>query len=177
MYIYPTSSGACYIDAITSSSSITDLALRTYHGGTYNAPIQTSSGGTITTFQIGGVERVRIDASGRFSVRGGSYQDINALGTVSTTQTLDFSTYNNWSMTLSGSITLANPTNLTAGQSGVIFITQDATGSRTVSFGSYWRFPGNVAPTLSSSASSVDAIVYTARTTTSITAQILYSIG
>jgi hypothetical protein len=44
------------------------------------------------------------------------------------TITPDFADSNNFSVTLGGNRTLANPTNLTAGQSGCIWITQDGTG-------------------------------------------------
>ena len=86
------------------------------------------------------------------------------------TITPDFSASNNFSVTLGGNRTLANPTNIVAGQSGVIFVSQDSTGSRTLSFGSYWDFPGGTAPTLTTTASAVDLIAYVVRTTSSIQA-------
>lgn len=89
------------------------------------------------------------------------------------TITPDFALANNFSVTLGGNRTLANPSNLTAGQSGCIFITQDGTGSRTLAFGSYWDFSGGTAPTLTTTASAVDLLVYTVRTTTSIQAQLI----
>ena len=84
------------------------------------------------------------------------------------TITPDFSVTNNYSVTLGGNRTLANPTNITAGQSGSIFVSQDATGSRTLAYGSYWDFAGGTAPTLSTAASAVDRIDYVVRTATSI---------
>jgi len=54
------------------------------------------------------------------------------------------------------------------GQSGSIFIVQDGTGSRTLSFGSQYDFAGGTAPTLSTGANAVDRIDYVVRTTTSI---------
>lgn len=92
---------------------------------------------------------------------------ISAL-TDGSTITPDFAVANNFSVTLGGNRTLANPTNLTAGQSGSIFITQDGTGSRTLAYGSYWDFAGGTAPTLTTTASAVDRIDYVVRTTTSI---------
>lgn len=85
-----------------------------------------------------------------------------------TTITPDFSASCNFTVTLGGNRTLANPTNLVAGQSGSIFIVQDGTGSRTLSWGSYWDFAGGTAPTLSTAASSVDRIDYIVRSSTSI---------
>ena len=54
--------------------------------------------------------------------------------------------------TLTGNTTFANPSNISAGQSGVLFITQDGTGSTTAAFGSYWDFSDGTAPTLSTGA-------------------------
>ena len=84
------------------------------------------------------------------------------------TITPDFALSNNFSVTLAGSRTVANPTNLVAGQSGSIFITQDGTGSRTLAWGSYWDFATGVAPTLSTTAGAVDRVDYIVRTSTSI---------
>ena len=97
---------------------------------------------------------------------------ISAL-TDGATITPDFAVANNFSVTLGGNRTLANPSNLTAGQSGAIFITQDGTGSRTLAFGTYWDFPAGTAPTLTTTASAVDLLVYTVRTTTSIHANLI----
>ena len=92
---------------------------------------------------------------------------ISAL-TDGSTITPDFAVANNFSVTLGGNRTLANPSNLTAGQAGSIFISQDGTGSRTLAYGSYYDFAGGTAPTLSTAASAVDRIDYVVRTSTSI---------
>jgi hypothetical protein len=84
------------------------------------------------------------------------------------TITPDFDDGNNFSVTLAGNRTLANPTNIAAGQSGSIFITQDGTGSRTLAWGSYWDFTTGTAPTLTTTAAAVDRIDYIVRTTGSI---------
>ena len=94
-------------------------------------------------------------------------------GTITTltdgaTVTPDFATSNNYTLTLGGNRTIANPTNLTAGQSGSIFLVQDTTGSRTAAWGSYWDFAGGVAPVLTTTASAVDRIDYVVRSTSSI---------
>ena len=97
---------------------------------------------------------------------------ITSFTSSSGTATPDFAAANNFSITLSENTTLANPSNLTAGQSGVIFITQDST-ARTLAFGSYWDFSGGTAPTISTGSGAVDALAYAVRTTTSIHAQLL----
>ena len=101
---------------------------------------------------------------------------VSAL-TYGATITPDFSASNNFSATLTGNTTLANPTNLTAGQSGVITITQDATGGRTMAFGSYWKFANGTAPTLSTSASAVDDLAYYVESSTRIVAKLIGAVA
>ena len=81
---------------------------------------------------------------------------------------IDLADSNNFSVTLGGNRTLSNPSNIVAGQTGSIFVSQDGTGSRTLSFGSYYDFVGGTAPTLSTTANAVDRIDYVVRTSTSI---------
>jgi hypothetical protein len=99
-------------------------------------------------------------------------------GTVSaltdgSTITPDFAAANNFSVTLGGNRTLANPTNLVAGQSGVIVITQDGTGSRTLAYGSQWKFANGTAPSLTTTASAVDVLAYYVESSTRITARLI----
>lgn len=89
------------------------------------------------------------------------------------TITPDFAAANNFSVTLGGNRTLANPSNQTAGQSGVIVITQDGTGSRTLAYGSYWKFSNGTAPTLTTTASAVDVLVYYVESSTRISAKLI----
>jgi hypothetical protein len=89
------------------------------------------------------------------------------------TITPDFSLANNFSLTIGGNRTLANPSNLTAGQSGVIVITQDGTGSRTLAYGSYFKFAAGTAPSLTTTASAVDVLAYYVESSTRITARLI----
>jgi hypothetical protein len=89
------------------------------------------------------------------------------------TITPDFALANNFSVTLGGNRTLANPTNLTAGQSGVIKVTQDGTGSRTLAYGSNWDFAGGTAPTLTTTASAVDILAYYVDSSSNITTRLI----
>ena len=90
---------------------------------------------------------------------------------------VNFNLSNNFNVTLGGARTLANPTNTSIGQSGIIYISQDGTGGRVLAFGSNWKFPGNIAPTLTITANAVDAIVYSVRTANSIISQSLLNVG
>ena len=89
----------------------------------------------------------------------GQRGEITALSDGSTI-TIDMADSNNFSVTLGGNRTFANPSNDTAGQSGSIFITQDGTGSRTASWGTDWDFAGGTAPTLTTTAGAVDRVDY-----------------
>lgn len=81
------------------------------------------------------------------------------------TITPDFNAGLNFTVTLGGNRTLANPTNAKDGQSGVIEVVQDATGSRTLAYGANWCFPGGSAAggVLSTAANSIDVIAYVVR--------------
>ena len=89
----------------------------------------------------------------------GQRGEITSL-TSATTITIDMADSNNFSCTLAHNATFANPSNLTAGQSGSIFLTQDGTGSRTASWGTDWDFAGGTAPTLTTTVSAVDRVDY-----------------
>ena len=86
----------------------------------------------------------------------GATQTTNATGST----TLDFDTYQNFVLTATGNVTLANPSTESAGQSGVIVLIQDGTGSRTLSTGSDYEWPAGTAGTISTAASAVDVIPY-----------------
>ena len=99
----------------------------------------------------------------------GQRGEITAL-TSAATVTPDMADSNHFSCTMAHNITFANPSNLTAGQTGSIFLTQDGTGSRTASWGGYWDWAAGTAPTLTTTAAAVDRIDYVVRSATSINA-------
>jgi hypothetical protein len=128
--------------------------------------------GTVT---MANSQPVNINVSNQLAVFGFAYQNIVTL-VDATTITANLAQTNNFVVTLGGNRTLANATNITAGQSGFIVVRQDGTGSRTLSFGTGWRFPSATAPTLTTTASAVDLIVYTARDSGNLVAQAILSI-
>jgi len=80
------------------------------------------------------------------------------------TITINFTTGIHHAVTLGGNRTLAaNNEGSAVGQCGSIFITQDGTGSRTLSYSSDYKFVGGTAPTLSTAANAVDRIDYVIR--------------
>lgn len=74
--------------------------------------------------------------------------------------TLDFTTNQNFVLTLTGNVTLANPSTEQVGQSGFITFIQDGTGSRTVSLGTDYETAGGAGLTLTSTASATDIVPY-----------------
>lgn len=162
----------------------------------WNAPlaIGTPSDGTVTTAKIvdANVTAAKLAAgaavsnigftpandtlvmhlAGAETATGAKRGAITAL-TDGATITPDFAVANNFSVTLGGNRTLANPTNQTAGQSGIIVVTQDGTGSRTLAYGSNWKFANGAAPTLTTTANAVDVIAYYVESATRITARVI----
>ena len=75
-------------------------------------------------------------------------------------QTLNFTTSTHFHLTLTGNITLNNPTTEVSGTSGLIFLKQDGSGSRTLSLGTDFEKAGGGSFTLSTAAGSTDIIPY-----------------
>jgi hypothetical protein len=78
--------------------------------------------------------------------------NVTATGTI----TPDATASNNFSYVLTGNLTLANPTSPTDGQILNFRFKQDATGSRTLTCGSAFKFAGGTSPILSTAANAVD---------------------
>ena len=93
------------------------------------------------------------------------------------TVAVDLSLGNNFTLTLAGNRTLGAPTNVTAGQSGVIVVTQDGTGSRTLAYNSVYKFAAGTAPTLTTTASAVDVLAYYVESSTRITVTSLLNVS
>ena len=55
---------------------------------------------------------------------------------------------------------LGNPTNVVEGQTGFIEVIQDGTGSRTLAYGSNYRFVGGTQPTVTATASAKTVLAY-----------------
>ena len=86
---------------------------------------------------------------------------------------VNFALVNNFLVTIGGNRTLAAPTNAVAGQTGQIYVIQDGTGSRTLSYNSVYQFVSGAAPTLSTGAADVDILVYSTRSASTIDAALL----
>ena len=146
-------------------------------------PAQTdiTSLGTLTTLTVDNIiingttightsdtDAISIASSGvtTFSaaVVGATDTDTSNTGSV----TLDFAANQNFVLTFTGNVTLANPSTEAVGQSGIIVCIQDGTGSRTLSLGTDYETAGGSGITLSTAASAVDVIPYFVKASGSI---------
>lgn len=88
----------------------------------------------------------------------------SAMGEVALTDgasiPLDLGAGFDFTVTLGGNRFLNSPTNPKTGQRGRIRVVQDATGSRTLTFGSNYEFAGGTAPTLTATANAQDVLYY-----------------
>ena len=82
--------------------------------------------------------------------------------------TIDFAAHQNFVLTLTGNVTLANPSTESVGQAGVFVFIQDGTGSRTLSLGTDYESPAGGGITLSTAASAVDVVPYFVKASGSI---------
>ena len=163
-------------DEVEVNATLMDVNANLDVSGTYTGGGTMTTGGNIVVPDAGTIgsasdtDALSITSAGnigintaspakKLSVNGPALATISAL-TDGATITPDFDTSQNFSVTLGGNRTLANPTNIDAGQTGSIFVTQDGTGSRTLAFGNKWAFAGGTAPTLTTTAAAVDRIDY-----------------
>lgn len=161
--------------AIAGSAVAGVSAVNTLVGGlTLNATsgLNIVSGGTTITitpdiataanFEAGTANKL-LDAAGVFTSE--------TTTTYGTTTAFDFNTFINTKVTLTGNITTMNCSNMKASQAGTIAYIQDSTGSRTAAFNTgtcstILKFAGATFPTLTTSASAVDILSYSCRSST-----------
>ena len=133
---------------------------------TFKDDILIKDGGTIGVASDEDVITIASTGVTTFSkaVVGKSDTDTSNSGSV----TLDFQANQNFILTLTGNVTLANPSTEAVGQTGVIVCIQDGTGSRTLSLGTDYETAGGAGITLSTAASAVDVIPYFVKASGSI---------
>ena len=124
-----------------------------------------AGGGTGAT-TLAGANIVASNANTTFTkaLRGSTQTAGSQTGSV----TLDFDTYQNFVLTATGNVTLANPSTESVGQSGIIVFIQDGTGSRTLSLGTDYETAGGAGLTISTAANAVDVIPYFVKAASSI---------
>ena len=133
------------------------------------------SGETMATLADNGAVTLYHDNTARVATSG---TGIAVTGTVIATTdtdtsntgdiTLDFGTNQNFILTLTGNITLLNPSTEQVGQAGIIVFIQDGTGGRTVTLSGDYETAGTSGLTLSTAASAVDVVPYFVKASGSI---------
>ena len=98
----------------------------------------------------------------------GNVPNTNTNTSVSGNTAPDFSQYTNFIFTLTGNVTLTDPGDEVAGQSGIFVFIQDGTGSRTLSLGTDYETAGGAGLTISTAANAVDVIPYFVKASASI---------
>jgi len=163
-------------DVVAGTTTLSSLSLTTgnittgvFGDGAVGTPSITNTGDTDTglyfsgadeiSLTTAGTQRLSVDSSGHLNHNGSASADISALTSASSVA-VDFDTAQNFSLILAHDVTISNPTNANVGQTGSIFITQSASSSHTVSFGSNWKFSGGTAPTATATNDAVDRLDY-----------------
>ena len=141
-------------------------------GGTLNID---GSGETMATFADDGAVTLYHDNSAKLATTSvGTTITGTLIATTDTdtsntgSVTLDFGANQNFVLTFTGNVTLANPSTEQVGQSGIICCIQDGTGSRTLSLGTDYETAGGAGITLSTAANAVDIIPYFVKASGSI---------
>jgi len=141
--------GGALTGAVTTNSTFDGVDIATRDGvltsttTTANAALP-KAGGTMTGTLVAKVATTATDT------------DASNTGSV----TLDFSANQNFVLTLTGNVTLANPSTEAVGQSGFITCIQDGTGGRTLALGTDYETAGGAGITLTSTASATDIVPY-----------------
>lgn len=160
-------------DVIVSDASGNWIRIGSVGGAFINGTGFVKADGTVISY-ITGTSSQFIKADG--SLDSSTYLTSSILSTANTwtaaqrssfsnltdaaTITIDLSLANNFRVVLGGNRTLGVPTNIVEGQSGVINVFQDGTGSRTLSYAWPFMFASGTAPTLSTGKYTIDQLVY-----------------
>ena len=157
--------GTVKVDSITTSTKTV-----TVDNLTENGLLSTDIG---TTVQAHDADTAKTDvaqtftAAQRGTVGSGTSATVNNVEEI----TFDFNTANNFAHTLTGTSKIMNPSNLTAGQSGAIAITNGAT-AYAVSYDTAWKFEGG-APSFGSTTGAISTLVYYVVSSTHVAAKLI----
>ena len=149
------------ISILGGSSSV--LALNFGHSGDADdgkIDYNTTSGSEEMRIFVNAAERMSIDKDGKVALSATAVAKTDTDTSNSGSVTLDFGANQNFVLTMTGNVTLANPSTEQVGQSGFIACIQDGTGSRTLSLGTDYETANGAGITLTTTASATDLIPY-----------------
>jgi len=142
----------------TNASNISSGTLAAARGGagTSNGILKANGSGAVSA-ATAGTDYV---APGTVTAFTAAQYFAAAALTPGTTVSWDANAAQAATLTPAQSFTLSNPTNLHAGATYTLIITQDGTGSRVITWGSAYKFPGGSKFVLSTAVSAVDIITF-----------------
>jgi hypothetical protein len=130
-------------------------------------PVMRSTSTAMTIGQSGGSADVNVTLYGDLTILGNAQTTPVAVAFSATAMTVNCSLSNVFATTFTANVTTA-PTLSNPGDGQTInwFITQDATGGRTMTWPASFKWPSGASKTLSTAANSVDLLVATYRSAT-----------
>lgn len=117
----------------------------------------------------------RLDVGGNIVLSGQAYNPIYTIAHTATV-TPNWDNSGMQKVTLASATTVANSTNLKSGAVYTVYLYQDATGGRVITWGSQYKFPTAVAPTLTATPSALDIITFVSDGTNLYMAGIVYDL-
>ena len=140
-----------------NTSAVSDIGaqIRAVQNGTESGTVPAN-----LIFSTNETDRLTIAANGTASFSASVVAETDTDTSNTGSVTLNFAEHQNFVLTFTGNVTLANPTTETVGQSGFIACIQDGTGSRTLSLGTDYETAGGSGITLSTTAGATDLVPY-----------------
>ena len=156
-------SGAQANDIELNVQSNSDLSFQGTQGELFSITNELQSGTIFAVKDISGIDQISVNASGEVKLNqfygyasvSGAFKTPLVSGTDGSTVTFDLNESNTHRVTLGGNRTLAI-TNVSYGQKFTTRLTQDGTGSRTVTWFNNIHWAGGTAPTLTTTAHQTD---------------------
>lgn len=119
----------------------------------------TSTLSTVNAHFSGLVTASTITVSGNLQINGQAWASQGTL-TDAATISWNLDVDPNATVTLGSNRTLANPTNMKGGGTYYLIVKQDATGSRTLSYGTAFKWSGGTAPVLTTTVNAIDILTF-----------------
>jgi len=158
LQVYHTGSHSYVQDTGTGSLIVGGSTVIISNAATTENMIHATENGTVGIYYDNGVKLATTNTGVQVTGTLLATTDTDTSNTGSVT--LDFAANQNFILTLTGNLTLANPTTEQVGQAGVITFIQDGTGSRTLTLGSQYKTASGAGITLSTAANAVDVVPY-----------------
>jgi hypothetical protein len=143
-------------DFLLSTNSGFSAALKVTAGGLFTFAAPSGGGGPTATINAAAAQAALV-------VNGSASTPVNNIGNSSTAFTVDCSKSNVHAVTMTGNVPAATGmtiSNMQDGQTINLYITQDATGSRTLGNATGVKWSGGVVGVLSTAANSLDMITF-----------------